>query len=256
MVKASGQRFLRRLILLAAAFLLLASGAGAEIRWKEETQGQKLLKTYVETANRFLESQGEQPVNSLFEMYRNFAVFGITRLNDAETPEGVEITARLFEKAIDSLEVRVSDLGRFPRIAAAFLQAMTPDTTTMEESLRVPAERAAKAAASPQNSYEEELEELNGTAPRVYYAYYPNQYQDGVSWMQMTIIFPMEGYWDEYGGVINNPVVTKGPDTYSGNSEDYEGYYSRDDYSHLDVFTTPTPEPDSAAAELDPYGTD
>jgi 2-isopropylmalate synthase len=33
--------------------------------------------------------------------------------------------------------------------------------------------------------------------------------------------------------------------------EAYEGYYSKDDYSHFDIFTTPTPEPDSAAAEYD-----
>ena len=31
----------------------------------------------------------------------------------------------------------------------------------------------------------------------------------------------------------------------------FEGYESRDDYSHLEVFTTETPEPDSAAKEYD-----
>ena len=33
--------------------------------------------------------------------------------------------------------------------------------------------------------------------------------------------------------------------------QDYEGYYSRDDYNHFEVFSTATPEPDSAAAEYD-----
>ena len=32
---------------------------------------------------------------------------------------------------------------------------------------------------------------------------------------------------------------------------DYDGYFSTDDYTHLEVFTTATPEPDSAAAEYD-----
>ena len=41
-----------------------------------------------------MQEQGEQPVNSLFESYRSFAVFGITDTMDSETPEGVEITAR------------------------------------------------------------------------------------------------------------------------------------------------------------------
>ena len=32
---------------------------------------------------------------------------------------------------------------------------------------------------------------------------------------------------------------------------EYEGYFSTDDYTHLEVFTTATPEPGSAAAEND-----
>ena len=234
--------------IMLLTMLIPAGAAAAELNWKTETAGQQVLKLYVENANLALESHGEQPVNSLFEMYQGFAVMGITILDNAETPEGVEITARLFAESINSLEVRVSDVSRFPVIAAAFLQAMSPETMSWEDALKTPKERATKAAASPQNSYEEPMEDLNGTAPRVFYAYYPNQYQDGVNWMQMTIIFPLEGYWDGYG-VINNPEQTKAPDTYSGHSADYEGYFSRDDYSHLDVFMTATPEPDSAAAE-------
>ena len=31
------------------------------------------------------------------------------------------------------------------------------------------------------------------------------------------------------------------------------GYFSKDDYDHFEFFTTPTPEPDSAAAEFDEW---
>ena len=84
--------------------------------------------------------------------------------------------------------------------------------------------------------------------PYVYYAYYPNQYSDGVDWIQMTIIFPLSGYWDGIG-IGKGETATKGPDTYSGADQGYEGYFSRDDYSHYEYFTTPTPEPDSAAGD-------
>jgi hypothetical protein len=107
-----------------------------------------------------------------------------------------------------------------------------------------------RAASAPETSFEDQVEDLNGTVPYIYYAYYPNQYHDGVSWLQMTIVFPLEGYWDGRETVTGSE-VTRGPDNYSDHSEDYEGYDSDDDYTHYEIFSTPTPEPDSAAAELD-----
>ena len=92
---------------------------------------------------------------------------------------------------------------------------------------------------------------MNGTIPRTYYAYFPNQYRDGNSWMQMTLIFPMAGTWDGDGlvlGTEGGAAFLEPEDEYD---PDYEGYFSRDDYTHLETFTTPTPEPDSAAAEYD-----
>ncbi|MBQ9251249.1 MAG: hypothetical protein IJ188_01260 [Clostridia bacterium] len=241
----------RGILCLAALWLVfMVNAAQADIHWPENTEGQRILKSYVETANRFLIEQGEPGVNSLFEAYASFEVLGITDLPEAETPEKVEITAQLFASSINSLEVRVSDLSRFPRIAASFLQALAPETTTREEALKVPTQRMQKAAKNPENSFEDQVEVLNGTVPYVYYAYYPNQYRDGVNWIQMTIIFPLEGYWDGLG-VQSGSEATRGPDTYSDHSEDYEGYASEDDYTHYEIFLTATPEPDSAAAEYD-----
>ena len=233
--------------LLLAALALPFSG-WADIVWPERTEGQKVLKAYVETANSFLISQGEPGINSLFEAYPGQVVFGITDQPEAEVPEKVEITAKLFPATINAIEVRVSDLNRVPRIAASFIRALSPEKMTLEEALAGPTKRMQKAAASPASSFEEQVESLNGTVPYIYYAYYPDQYHDGVNWMQMTIVFPMEGYWDG-SGVLSGETATRGPDTYSDHSSDYEGYFSSDDYSHYEFFVTPTPEPDSAAGE-------
>ena len=241
----------RRLVALLAAAALFLPGTGmASIIWKENTPGQKLLKEYITNVNTSLIEQGEQEINTCFEMYDQLAVLGITSAPGAETPEEVEITVRLTYDSINSVQLRVNEAERFPVIAAGFLQALYPETMTVSEAIRVPAERTKKALANPENSFEDEVEELNGTSPRMYYAYYPDQYHDGVNWMQMTIIFPLAGYW-EGTGVVDGETPTKGPDTYSGNDAEYEGYFSRDDYNHYEVFMTPTPEPDSPAGELE-----
>lgn len=239
----------KRLAALLAALILLLPAAGtASVAWKENTPAQKLLKEYIENVNRFLADQGELEINTCFEMYDSQAVLGITSAPNAETPEGVEVTVRLYYDSINSLQLRVDEAERFPVIAGAFLQALYPDTMTAAQAKSAPEARTRKALSAPENSFEDEVEELNGTTPRMYYAYYPDQYHDGVSWMQMTIIFPLAGYWEGVG-VIDGATPTKGPDTYSGNDPEYEGYYSVDDYRHYEYFVTPTPEPDSPAGE-------
>ena len=243
----------RTLILALALMLALGGGPGlAEVAWPEETGGQRQLKAYAEQADRFLKEQGEPGINSLFEAYPGFEVFGITDQPDAEVPGSTEITAWLFRDAINRLEVRVSDMARFPRIAAAFIQALSPERTSREEALKEPNKRMQRAAASPETSFEDSVEILNGTVPYIYYAYYPNQYQDGVNWLQMTIVFPLEGYGGD-GTYLTGSEATRGPDTYSDHSSDYEGYDSKDDFTHYEFFLTPTPEPDSAAAEFDDW---
>ena len=244
----SFKRFFRAAAVLTAAALLFCACAGADPVWPENTDGQRMLKSYMMQVDRFLQEQGERPVNSLFEAYAGFEVFGITDQPDALMPEGVEITAQLFRDGINTIQVRVSYIPRFSQIAAAFLRALNPEGMTTAEAKATPERRARQALDSPENSFEDEVEPLNGSMPRVYYAYYPNEYRDGVNWIQMTIVFPLAGSWDgeSIGG---GAAATKGPDTYSDHASDYEGYYSQDDYSHYDYFSTPTPEPDSAAAD-------
>ena len=245
----------KRLSALILAIILLCGSSLADLNWKEDTPGQKLLKSYITNVNGFLAENGEQQINSLFELYNSHAEMGITELDDAEMPEDVTVTVYLRPDSIHYLVLRASDASRFIRIAAAFLRALNPQTMTQEESLEKPGERAAKALQNPSDSFEDEMEEekLNGTSARTFYAYYPNQYHDNVNWMQLTIIFPLPEYWDEELGIINEKTDPRVPSHDSDQDKEYEGYYSSDDYSHLETFSTPTPEPDSAAREYDEW---
>ena len=238
----------KRLLALLAAALLMPGAGSASIAWRDKTPGQKMLKNYIENVNTFLIEQGEQEINTCFEMYEQLAVLGITSAPNAETPEGVEITAKLYYDCINSVEVRVDEPERFAGIAAAFLRALYPETMSAEQAIAAPADRMKLALKNPENSFADAVEELNGTSPRTYYAYLPDQYHDGVNWMQMTIIFPLAGYW-EGSGIIDGATPTKAPDTTSDHDPEYEGYYSMDPYQHFEFFVTPTPEPDSPAGE-------
>ena len=241
---------------IAALFLLLAlipAGCLADLKLREDTPAQKMLKTYIANVNTFLVEQGELEINTAFDQNRDVIELGITVTDSAELPEDVTVTVYLYYDSINSLLLRVNDVTRFPAIAAAFLQALSPKTLTAQEALAEPSARAKAARDNPANSFEDEVEELNGTAPRTYYAYYPNQYRDGVNWIQLRIIFPMEGYWNEETGIISGETETKAPSYDSDQDKEYEGYYSRDKYDHYETFATPTPEPDSAAGEYDPW---
>ena len=233
---------------LALILLILPAAGEADLPWRVKTPAQERLRTYITQVNSFLEANSEWPINTLFEMYNSFAVFGITREDNAEIPEDVEITVYLFYETINKAELRVSDPERFPAIAGAFLQALYPDTMTREEAMKKPSAYAQKVMENPLDSFEQECDDLPGEQPRIFYAYYPNQHADLVDWMQMTILFPLTPTWE--GTRVNTTEqATNAPNTYSGYDEDYEGYFADDDYSHYDYFTTPTPEPDSAAGD-------
>lgn len=240
----------RILLLILAMILLMTTAALPELAWSTETPAQRQLKAYIESANEYLTEKGEMPVNSLFEIYPLLAVLGITEKPNAETPEEVEITVTMLYERIDQLQLRVSDPDRFAVIAACLIRALYGENISEEEAMSIPADRAETARKAPKNSFEEEIETQTGSIPRFYYAYYPDQYHDGKNWMQMTIIFPKDAEWSGKEMIIGT-TEEKGVDPGSGVSEDYEGYYSKDDFTHYEIFVTPTPEPDSAAAEYD-----
>ena len=239
----------RKIAAMAAALILIPVIATSAVQWRDDTPALKTLKNYTENINKLLTEAGEQPINSLFSCFPAEAVMGITEKDNAEIPEGVEITVELYQETINSLQLRVNDPDRFPVIAAAILRALYGENMTQEDAISIPLDRAKKAKQEPDASFEEPVEEMNGTIPRVYYAYKPNEYRDGINWLQMTLIFPLAGAWDGDGLIVgteeDQEYVPEDADP------DYEGYMRTDDYTHLEVFATATPEPDSAAAEYD-----
>ena len=236
----TSKRYSACLLAMMLAVCLLCSSALAELPWQTATTtGQQKLQEYITRVNENLQSLGAQTINSLFFEGTEQAVLGVTGADNADIPEGVEITISMYTDSLNILQLRCSDTSQFANLAGACIQAANPNTLTLSEAVASPAEYAKKAMADPGNSFEEEVQELNGTSPKAYYAYYPNQYHDGVSWIQMTLVFPMAGY-DE-AGVYGTPVPTTEDD------EEYEGYNPSDDLTHLEIFTTATPEPDSPA---------
>ena len=241
---------IRRFFLLLAAIILISSTAYAGIDWPEETAGEKILKQYIENVNAYLEQRGESAVNRGFEIYPGFAVLGITLSDDAEIPEDVEITVKMSDDTLDSLELIVRDVPRFSVIASSFLRALFPDNPDSADSVSIPAEKAQQALRNPEIPFGEDVSTDKGDTFRIYYNYYPNRYNSGQNWLVMTIVFPHRALWD-YSSILT---VTEEEKVYIPDEEigeAYEGYYSDDDYSHFDVYVTPTPEPDSAAAEYD-----
>jgi len=231
----------KRICALVCA-LLLPLSAMAELIWPAElTAGQAELKAYIEMVNRNQSLQSRGWVNSLFECYPTFATMGMTSLDMAEIPEGVELTFTMEGDHLDTLQLRVNDPARFASLAASCIQAASPDVTTLEDALKDPAYHASKASKEPGNSFEDTVDTHNGPAPRVYYAYYPNQYRDGVNWLQMMLIFPLPGYGEAAVAATSTPAP-------ADSSLEYQGY-DYDGGTHLEIFTTPTPEPDSPAGK-------
>lgn len=232
---------------LLLALMITLTSALAELPWPPaQSEGRKALQRYVEQVNLNLTAQGLPQVNSLFECYDAFATMGMTSADNAEVAEGVEMTFLMGDEGVKRLQLRVSDFSRFPRIAAACIQAASPSAITLEDALADPAKYVQRAQSAPYTLFEDEVVEQQGVTLRAYYAYYPDQYSDGVNWLQLTLIFPLPGSAD---AAI---AVTPEPEAAPRDSDD-EMYgtntYYDEDFEHLEIFLTPTPEPDSAANE-------
>ena len=248
-------------VLLPVLFLLMTGNSIADLKLNQRTPAQKMLANYIANVNTFLAENGEMELNRVFDQQNTVVELGIT-VSDEDFEPDVVVDIYMRYDSLHYLVLRVNNPERFPQVAAAFLRALNPKTMTQEESLKKPMERARKAATNPTDSFadhefdiyaEKEQEILNGERPQTFYAYYPNQYHNDENWLQLMIIFPMNGYWDEESGVINNEDAPKGEDRDSDQDAGYDGYYASDDYEHLRIFTTPTPEPDSAAMEYDSF---
>lgn len=239
---------------LLLCLLLLISAALAEITWPSAlTNGQAALRNYVETVNLTLTQMDAGTIDMVYELYSAFASLG---MDGADTPETTEMYFVLGDEGLHSLTLRLCDADRFERVSAACLHATSPASIPLEDAQTLTAGyadvmRADQSAAqsdatgSMTHSFEETVVDLQGSQPRAYFAYYPNQYGDGRSWLQMTLIFARPGSGE---GTLSLADATPAP-TDTDSEDVISGYFSQDNYSHLETFATPTPEPDSAAME-------
>lgn len=236
---------MKRFATLLLVLMMTLTSALAELPWPAaRSEGQKALQSYVEQVNLNLSAQGLPGVNSLFECYETFATLGVTSQDNAEVAESIELTFVMGEEGVRQLQLRVSDFSRFPQAAAACIQAASPEGIDLTAAQAEPARYVQRAQSAPYTLFEDEVDQTQGPALRAYYAYYPDQYSDGVNWLQLTLIFPLPGS----GGA--GIVVTPEPEALPQDSDD-EMYgtntYYDEDFEHLEIFLTPTPEPDSAA---------
>ena len=230
--------------------LLMLSTATAEIDWPASlSSGQAALRHYVDTLNLVLTQFDAGTVDMKYEFYSTFASLG---MDGAETPDSVEMYFLLGDAGLHSMTLRICDADRFEKVAAACLHAASPSTIPLTDAqaltktyadvMRKDLSAKGSSTQAMTHSFEEDVNDLQSSQPRAYFAYYPNQYGDGKHWLQMTLIFARPG--SEEAG-LSLADATPAPHA----DEEYEGYFSQDNYSHFEVFATPTPEPDSAAME-------
>ncbi len=235
---------MKKLAALLLSVLMMTSAALADIAWPAAANdGQRLLPAYVATVNEALTGLGEGQIDMLYELYPLFASLG---MDGADVPDTVEMYFTLGDAGIQSLQLRMADPYRFADVAGACLYAASPNASSLEQARKVTGSYAATALSAPETSFEEDVEPLQGAQPRAYFSYYPNQYADGRNWLQMTLIFPRPG---SEAGAFLVPTTPAPTAEEEPGEDDLQGYFSKDNYSHLEVFTTATPEPDSAAME-------
>ncbi len=225
--------------------LLMMTTACAEIEWPASlSSGQAALRNFVDRVNLTLTQQGAGTIDMVYELYPAFASLG---MDGADAPETAELQFMLGDDGLHSLTLRLCDANRFQQVAAACLSAAS-GVISLENALALAGSyadvmRKDEASGDMTHSFEETVNELQSDQPQAYFAYYPNQFGDGSSWLQMTLIFARPGSGN---GSLALPGVTPAPPT---EDIEYEGFFAQDNFTHLEVFATPTPEPDSAAME-------
>lgn len=242
------RRMLQKLMGLLALLLTVPLWAGAEPASLPDaadpalTEGQRAMVTYLHTVNALLAESRVGPVDTVYELYPAFASVGLDGEDAAH--KTAEMSFQLSESGVVSLQLRVCDSARFVKLAGACLAACSPAGLSMAEGMAAVQPYADLAQREPANSFEEPVtSELQGNQLRMYCAYFPNEYLDGLNWLQMTLIFPRAD------SSAPGLVVEIAPPPVATPEDAIEGYFSDDNYTHFELFVTPTPEPDSAAME-------
>jgi len=238
---------MKKLAALLLCLLMIPFAALADIEWPDNMHaGQRQLRDYVETANAALEATRTGVINMKYEMYSTFASLGMDGIEMPEDPFSdftipVEIYVSMSAEGLHSLQLRMHETERFAAVAAACLHAASPTAVSVEQARVITDAYAASIKAAPSAGFEEEVETLQGSQPRAYFAYFPNQFRDNRNWVQMTLIFARPGSVD---APVVVPISTPEPEA----TED-QVWLADDNFTHLEIFASPTPEPDSAAME-------
>ena len=240
----------RRLLLFLILLCLTVRPAGSEMLWDESAfERAPAAETYVKQVNLSLLRAGVPQINTLFECYETFAVLGITQAPQAENVEDIEITLFLESGKIRKAELHLCDQASFVILAAAMTAIASgeaPDVS-LKSFMDYPEKFAKTIQQDPLRSIECTVDEMQGDTVRVYCAYTPNEYGDGTAWITYTLIFPRETE-EKIGSFVTPPPETEKEIIRDGTDDDGD-YAPYDEGTHLEIFVTPTPEPDSAAAE-------
>ena len=232
--------------LLALLLCLIVTVAAAEIVWPSGmTQGQQQLQAYITRVNAALSQTGGGQIDVLHGLYPRLADLGMDGYELPDDPFApydppAEISVILGNDGMHSIELRMQDPARYSIVAAAFINAASPESISLESARAIADAYAGGVLAEPNRSFSEEVNDAQGPQPRAYFAYFANQFMDEHNWIQLTIVFARPG---SAAAPVIVPGSTPAPDV--GDSV----WLSDDNYTHLEVFVTPTPEPDSAAME-------
>lgn len=237
---------MKKLFALLLCAVLLTAVALAEIAWPAGlTPGQTQLKEYIGRVNVALAANGGGAIDVLHlltPLRASLGMDGIELPDDpfAEVDLPAEITFVMGDEGLHSMTLRMQDPDRFALVAAACIHAASPDALPLSSAGAIASAYASKVRSAPWNGFEEPVNDIQSAQPRAYFAYYPDQYKDEHNWLQLTLVFARPG---SAAAPVIVPGTTPAPDAVDG------VWLSQDNYTHLEVFTSPTPEPDSAAME-------
>lgn len=229
--------------LLLVFLMLICPGSGlGEMNFPHNLSSQEaLLQDYMKQVNICLREMGQRELDTVFECYPTFAVLGY---GDTDVPENLELSVEMSAGSLDVLELRTSDFRVFPVMCACLMACAEGSPEKASDLVAVPLKYVQKAEAAPSTSFEDPVVREKGDKVRVYYRYELNPWGNSVNELVMTLVFPREAGGD--GGITTPPPSTTSEKILDG-SDDEGDYTPYDEGTHLEIFLTPTPEPDSAA---------
>lgn len=237
---------MKKLAALLLGLLMITAAALADIAWPDGlTAGQQQLKDYIGRVNAALAVSGGGQIDVLHWLSPGMADLGMDGLELPDDPFAeydppAEISVILGDEGLHSIVLRMQDPDRFALVAAACIHAASPTAVTPASASAIASAYAGSIKAAPNQGFEEAVNDIQSAQPRAYFAYYPDQYKDEHNWLQLTLIFARPGSPD---ALVIVPATTPAPQVTDG------VWLSDDNYTHLELFPNPTPEPDSAAME-------